>query len=157
MRQMQGVLWTKGLLLSPQHLQLHDRYFEDQLAFMVGAMAKYPWGFNLLKVDPEALDERRVDPCHHDRGDEPQRYRDGGENPTAPADVDHEQDRCEQGDEDQQLERRQRGVDRRVARSVEGVALLVDELDNEDTVLGGQAHQHDHTHRPVRCRRQTAA
>lgn len=56
MRQMQGVLWTKGLLLSPHHLQLHDKYFEDQLAFRVGAMAKYPWGFSLLEVDPEALE-----------------------------------------------------------------------------------------------------
>jgi len=56
MRQMQGVLWTKGLLLSPQHLQLHDRYFEDQLGFQMGALAKYPWGFGLLTVDPEALE-----------------------------------------------------------------------------------------------------
>jgi type VI secretion system protein ImpJ len=56
MRQMQGVLWTKGLLLSPQHLQLHDRYFEDQLEFQMGALSRYPWGFSGLKVDPEALD-----------------------------------------------------------------------------------------------------
>ena len=56
MRQMQGVLWTKGLLLSPQHLQLHDRYIEDQIAFRVGAMARFPWGFSVLKVDPEALE-----------------------------------------------------------------------------------------------------
>lgn len=56
MRQMQGVLWSKGLLLSPQHLQLHDRYFEDQLGFQMGALAKYPWGFSLLTVDPEAVE-----------------------------------------------------------------------------------------------------
>lgn len=56
MRQMQGVLWTKGLLLSPQHLQLHDKYFEDQMAFRMGAMAKYPWGFGHLDVDAEALE-----------------------------------------------------------------------------------------------------
>lgn len=56
MRQMQGVLWTKGLLLSPQHLQLHDRYFEDQLEFQMGALSRYPWGFSELTVDPEALE-----------------------------------------------------------------------------------------------------
>lgn len=56
MRQMQGVLWTKGLLLSPQHLQLHDRYFEDQLEFQMGALSRYPWGFSALAVDPEALE-----------------------------------------------------------------------------------------------------
>lgn len=56
MRQMQGVLWSKGLLLSPQHLQLHDRYFEDQLGFQIGALATYPWGFSSLQVDPEAVE-----------------------------------------------------------------------------------------------------
>jgi hypothetical protein len=56
MRQMQGVLWTKGLLLSPQHLQLQDRYFEDQLGFHLGALSRYPWGFSELTVDPEALE-----------------------------------------------------------------------------------------------------
>jgi len=56
MRQMQGVLWNKGLLLSPQHLQLHDRYFEDQLGFQMGALVKYPWGFTSLTVDPEAAE-----------------------------------------------------------------------------------------------------
>lgn len=56
MKQMQGVLWTKGLLLSPQHLQLHDRYVEDQLGFQMGTLAKYPWGFSTLDVDPEAVE-----------------------------------------------------------------------------------------------------
>jgi type VI secretion system protein ImpJ len=53
---MQGVLWTKGLLLSPQHLQLHDRHFEDQLWFQMGALARYPWGFGSLDVDVEGLE-----------------------------------------------------------------------------------------------------
>jgi len=56
MRQMQGVLWHKGLLLSPQHLQIQDRYFEDQLSFQVEALCGYPWGFSRLTLDPEALD-----------------------------------------------------------------------------------------------------
>ena len=56
MKQMQGVLWTKGLLLSPQHLQLHDRYVEDQLGFQMGTLAKYPWGFSALDIDQEAVE-----------------------------------------------------------------------------------------------------
>ena len=56
MRQMQGVLWTKGLLLSPQHLQAQDRYLADQMVFRITSLARYPWGFSCLKVDAEALE-----------------------------------------------------------------------------------------------------
>ncbi len=56
MRQMQGVLWKKGLMLSPQHLQVQDRYFEEQLEFRLGSLAKFPWGFSTLRVDAEALE-----------------------------------------------------------------------------------------------------
>ena len=56
MRQMQGVLWNKGLLLSPQHLQLQDQYFEDQLGFRAEALSKYPWGFSTISIDSAALD-----------------------------------------------------------------------------------------------------
>jgi type VI secretion system protein ImpJ len=55
MRQMQPVLWTKGVLLTPQHLQLQDRFLEDLLAFRLSAMAVAPWGFHRLTVDREAL------------------------------------------------------------------------------------------------------
>ncbi len=56
MRQMQGVLWNKGLLLSPQHLQLQDQYFEDQLGFRAEALSKYPWGFSTISIDSASLD-----------------------------------------------------------------------------------------------------
>ncbi|MGD2067115.1 MAG: type VI secretion system baseplate subunit TssK [Gemmatimonadota bacterium] len=56
MRQMQPVLWTKGLLLSPQHLQTQDRFLEDQIRFRVGSMSFRPWGFTRLELDQEALD-----------------------------------------------------------------------------------------------------
>ena len=44
MRQLQPVLWTKGTLLSPQHLQTQDRFLEDLLRFRIEALAYCPWG-----------------------------------------------------------------------------------------------------------------
>lgn len=55
MRQLQPVLWTKGVLLSPQHLQMQDRYLEDLLSFRLGALAFRPWGFHQLEIDRQAL------------------------------------------------------------------------------------------------------
>jgi type VI secretion system protein ImpJ len=57
MRQTQGVLWTKGTLLSPQHLQTQDRFLEDLLEFRTASLAFRPWGFRSLEVDREALEE----------------------------------------------------------------------------------------------------
>lgn len=55
MRQLQKVLWTKGVLLNPQHLQTQDRYFETLLAFRLSALTSYPWGFSRLEFDRESL------------------------------------------------------------------------------------------------------
>jgi type VI secretion system protein ImpJ len=55
MRQMQPVLWTKGVLLSPQHLQTQDRFLEDLLEFQLSTLAFCPWGFHRLEIDREAL------------------------------------------------------------------------------------------------------
>src|SRR4051812_46265858 len=55
MRQMQPVLWTKGVLLSPQHFQTQDRFLEDLLEFQLSALAFCPWGFQRLEIDREAL------------------------------------------------------------------------------------------------------
>lgn len=55
MRQMQPVLWTKGVLLSPQHFQTQDRFLEDLLDFQLSTLAFSPWGFRRLEVDREAL------------------------------------------------------------------------------------------------------
>jgi type VI secretion system protein ImpJ len=55
MRRLQPVLWTKGTLLSPQHLQLQDRFTEDTLQFWLEALAFSPWGFSELQLDQEAL------------------------------------------------------------------------------------------------------
>src|SRR5919112_378630 len=55
MRQMRPVLWTKGVLLSPQHLQTQDRFLEDLLEFQLSTLAFCPWGFHRLEIDREAL------------------------------------------------------------------------------------------------------
>jgi len=55
MTHLQKVLWTKGVLLNPQHLQAQDRYLESQLEFRLNALAFCPWGFRRVTVDREAL------------------------------------------------------------------------------------------------------
>lgn len=55
MRQLQPVLWTKGVLLTPQHLQTQDRYLEDLFSFQLGQLTFCPWGFHRLTIDREAL------------------------------------------------------------------------------------------------------
>lgn len=52
---MQPVLWTKGVLLTPQHLQTQDRFLEDQLRFRLATLAPYGWGVHRLQLDRAAL------------------------------------------------------------------------------------------------------
>jgi type VI secretion system protein ImpJ len=60
MRQLQPVVWSKGVFLSPQHLQAQDRFFEDTLRFLSGALSFCNWGFSSLQVDPAGLSEGRL-------------------------------------------------------------------------------------------------
>ncbi len=55
MRQLQPVIWSKGTFLTPQHLQLQDRFIESVLEFKLGALKFCPWGFSELQIDREAL------------------------------------------------------------------------------------------------------
>ena len=55
MRQMQRVLWTKGVMLTPQHLQMQDRFLEDLMRARISALSFFPWGFAQLEIDHEAL------------------------------------------------------------------------------------------------------
>lgn len=55
MRYLQPVLWTKGTLLSPQHLQMQDRFLEDSLQFRMETLSYCAWGFRQLKVDRDTL------------------------------------------------------------------------------------------------------
>jgi type VI secretion system protein ImpJ len=57
MRQLQPVIWSKGVALSPQHLQAQDRFFEASLQFQLEALAFRGWGFTELQVDGTALSD----------------------------------------------------------------------------------------------------
>ncbi len=55
MKQLQPVLWTKGALLTPQHLQLQDRFLEDSLNFRLQALKFCAWGLSEVVIDQELL------------------------------------------------------------------------------------------------------
>lgn len=55
MRQLQKVLWNKGVLLTPQHLQTQDRFLEDLIEFRLASLVFQPWGFSRLTIDQESL------------------------------------------------------------------------------------------------------
>lgn len=57
MKRLQPVVWTKGTFLSPQHLQIQDRFLENVLHFQLETLCFRPWGFRSLQVDPKALSE----------------------------------------------------------------------------------------------------
>jgi type VI secretion system protein ImpJ len=60
MHHLQPVLWSKGLLLDPQHLQAQDRYVESLVAFHVTALHTDAVGFSELRLDEDALASGRV-------------------------------------------------------------------------------------------------
>ncbi|MCA1856355.1 type VI secretion system baseplate subunit TssK [Massilia oculi] len=49
------VVWSEGMLLQPQHLQQHDRYWQSQLESRVAGLRPYGWGFSELKIDEHQL------------------------------------------------------------------------------------------------------
>jgi len=49
------VVWSEGMLLQPQHLQQHDRYWQSQLEARVVGLRPYGWGFSGLKIDEQQL------------------------------------------------------------------------------------------------------
>ena len=55
MKQLQHVIWSKGTFLTPQHLQVQDRYIEDTLRFFLEALSFRFWGFSRLQVDENKL------------------------------------------------------------------------------------------------------
>ena len=55
MKQLQPVIWTKGTFLSPQHLQLQDRFLESLLQFHLESLSFRPWGFRSLQISQEGL------------------------------------------------------------------------------------------------------
>jgi type VI secretion system protein ImpJ len=55
MTRLQPVIWSKGTFLTPQHLQIQDRFIENTLRFQLEALNFRPWGFQDLQIDHEAL------------------------------------------------------------------------------------------------------
>ena len=52
---LQPVVWSKGTFLTPQHMQVQDRFVESLLQFRMEALAFCPWGFSQLEIDQEKL------------------------------------------------------------------------------------------------------
>ena len=55
MKSLQPVIWTKGTILTPQHLQLQDRFLESLLQFHLDHLTFCPWGFGKLQIGQDAL------------------------------------------------------------------------------------------------------
>jgi type VI secretion system protein ImpJ len=55
MKRLQPVIWSKGTFLTPQHLQIQDRFIENTLQFQLESLVFRPWGFRRLSIDREAL------------------------------------------------------------------------------------------------------
>src|ERR1017187_1787987 len=60
MRNLQRVVWSKGMFLGPQHFQTQDQYFEDTLQTRFAASHFANWGFWNLSIDAESLATGRV-------------------------------------------------------------------------------------------------
>jgi type VI secretion system protein ImpJ len=55
MKQLQPIVWEKGIVLTPQHLQTQDRFSESLLKFHLDALSFRPWGFTTLEIDRDSL------------------------------------------------------------------------------------------------------
>lgn len=55
MKNLQRVVWSKGMFLTPQHFQVQDQFVEDSLQFRASASLFANWGVVSLKIDQEAL------------------------------------------------------------------------------------------------------
>ena len=60
MRQLQPVVWSKGVFLSPQHLQAQDRFFEDSLRFNLEALSFRYWGYASLQIENASVVEGQL-------------------------------------------------------------------------------------------------
>ncbi len=55
MKPPQRVVWSEGMLVSPQHLQQQDLYHERLLDERIAALSPYRWGVVAVEIDPGAL------------------------------------------------------------------------------------------------------
>ena len=54
------VVWSEGMFLRPQHFQQQDRYVEDQLRGVLGALGGHSWGFAALEINRELLRDGKL-------------------------------------------------------------------------------------------------
>ena len=55
MKPTQRVVWSEGMLVSPQHMQQQDLYHERLLDERIAALSPYRWGVVSLEIDAGAL------------------------------------------------------------------------------------------------------
>jgi type VI secretion system protein ImpJ len=55
MKPIQRVVWSEGMLVSPQHMQQQDLYHERLLDERISALSPYRWGVVSLEIDAGAL------------------------------------------------------------------------------------------------------
>jgi type VI secretion system protein ImpJ len=60
MRRLQPVVWSKGVFLSPQHLQAQDHFLEESMRFVIEALSFRFWGFLSLQIDGAAISEGQL-------------------------------------------------------------------------------------------------
>src|SRR6187551_977560 len=62
MKPLQRVVWSEGMLVSPQHLQQQDLYHERLVDERIAALAPYRWGVVSVEIDAGSLgaDQLRV-------------------------------------------------------------------------------------------------
>jgi type VI secretion system protein ImpJ len=60
MRSLQRLVWSEGMLLSPQHLQALDRFHETYAAARIAALAPIDWGVLEVELDSSALTAGQV-------------------------------------------------------------------------------------------------
>jgi type VI secretion system protein ImpJ len=60
MRGVQKVVWSEGLLMTPQHLQQQDRYYEALLCDRFDALHPYNWGVVKVELDKKLLSAGQV-------------------------------------------------------------------------------------------------
>jgi type VI secretion system protein ImpJ len=60
MRPLQRIVWSQGMMMSPQHFQQQDLYHETLLDERVRGISEFAWGAVELELDVRALDAGQV-------------------------------------------------------------------------------------------------
>lgn len=61
MSRFRKIIWNEGMLLSPQHFQQWDNYYEGLLNARLDTLAAYEWGMLDLQISPEAVQNGKIE------------------------------------------------------------------------------------------------